>query len=729
MLIQVRVKWIVRWRIDYNIDRSPSTLNAGIPFLALADGTSFGLIYWSRLMHCWFPSILSMAILTLSYSASAAEPAPLGRSIEGFKLHDFRGAEHNSADWKKSDIIVVAFLGTECPLAKLYGRRLAELAVRYESKNVGFVAVDSNQQDTLAEMAQYARSSKIEFPFLKDPANIVADLFGAVRTPEVFVLDQHRVIRYHGRIDDQFGIGFSRNEPKRQDLAVALDELLSGNDVATPVAPATGCHIGRVHRGAPHGDITYAKDIAPLVQEHCIACHRPGEIGPFALASYDDVVNWSETIREVVQDQRMPPWHAKSDVGTFVNDRRMSDRDKQRLFDWIDNGMPAGNPADLPELRKFVDGWEIPKPDLVLEMDEPYTVPAKGTVEYQFFPLKATFDEDKWIVAAEARPGNRAVVHHLILFYVPAGYERPIPEAVLQNSVATFAPGMPAWQARPEMAKRIPAGSKLYIQAHYTPNGVETSDLSRAGLVFTDSDRVEKQLQTYTVVNDRIHIPAHDDNVLQRAEFGFGRDVRLVSLFPHMHLRGKAFQIEAVDPSGDRKLLLDVPRYDFNWQNSYVFPEPILMREGSSLQCTAWYDNSEKNPANPDPTQTVGWGDQSWEEMLVAQFEAVLEDQDLRLGQPKIRPAEGGEYEVEFTYRPAANADAVYLAGTFNEWRPNEIKLEGPDKDGKYSTKLKLKAGDHEYKFVINGTTWRADPGNPDVAGDYSNSVLRIRNR
>jgi peroxiredoxin len=671
--------------------------------------------------------MLAFVIATSSAgSLRAEEKSAIGRTIENFKLQDFRGATHELKEWADRDIVVVAFVGTECPVAKLYGPRLAELAGRYEAKKVGFVAIDSNRQDTLADLAQYARVSKIDFPLLKDPSNAVADQFGAERTPEVFVLDKARVIRYRGRIDDQYVVGSSRNEPKHNELGSALDELLAGKEVATPETKATGCHIGRVNRRAARGEITYAKDIAPIVQNHCVACHRPGEIAPFTLTSYDDVVNWSATVREVIDEGRMPPWHADAAPGKFLNDRRLPPAEKKLLFDWIENGMPAGNSADLPEPPKFTEGWQIPKPDLVIEMPRSFTVPAKGTVEYQYFPLDITFDEDKWVVAAEARPGNRSVVHHLILLYVPPSARYGAPEAALLNAIATFAPGIPAWQATPGTAKRIPAGSKLYFQVHYTPNGAEATDVSRAGIVFTDARAVEKQLKTDAVVNLRFQIPPQKDNVRIEAQYGFGRDMQIVSLLPHMHLRGKAFRIESIAPDGKQELLLDVPHYDFNWQNSYVFAEPLKVREGTKLKCVATYDNSENNPANPDPTKTVRWGDQTWEEMLVAQFEAVLDEQDLRLGRPKVKSAEGDEYEVEFTYRPPARAEAVHLAGTFNEWKPDSLKMQGPDKTGAYTTKLKLKAGVHEYKFVIDGKTWRADPGNPDVAGDYANSVLRI---
>src|SRR6266478_4423928 len=219
-------------------------------------------------MRCLSVTLALSLALICAAGARAEEKSAIGRKIENFKLQDFRGAAHELAGWADRDIIVVAFVGTECPVAKLYGPRLAELAAQFEARKVGFVAIDSNQQDTLAEMAQYARVSKIEFPFLKDPANAVADQFAAERTPEVFVLDKARVVRYRGRIDDQYAVGSSRNEPKRKDLAAALDELLAGKVVGTPETKATGCHIGRVNRGTARGDITYAKDVAPIVQKH-----------------------------------------------------------------------------------------------------------------------------------------------------------------------------------------------------------------------------------------------------------------------------------------------------------------------------------------------------------------------------------------------------------------------------------------------------------------------------
>jgi hypothetical protein len=361
-------------------------------------------------------------------------------------------------------------------------------------------------------------------------------------------------------------------------------------------------------------------------------------------------------------------------------------------------------------------------------MPKPYTVPAKGVVEYQYFAFDETFDEDRWVVSAEARPGNRSVVHHLVLFYVPPGYERSIQEASLFNALAAFAPGMPAWEGPPGLAKRVPANSKLYLQVHYTPNGSEQSDRSLAGLVFAKPGTVEKQLRTHVALNYRFAIPPGARDFKLEATTRIGQDMQLVSLLPHMHLRGKAFRYEAVFPDGRREVLLDVPRYDFNWQNFYILAEPLRLPEGTEIHCTAAYDNSEDNLSNPDARRAVTWGDQTWDEMMVGQFETVLEEQDLRLGPPEVTPlaGEAGEYKVRFRYKPRIPASAVYLAGTFNEWKPDGHAMSGPDDTGTYSTDVVLKAGPHEYKFVIDGTQWRADPGNAEQVGFYQNSVVRV---
>ncbi|HXT58922.1 MAG TPA: redoxin domain-containing protein [Pirellulales bacterium] len=671
--------------------------------------------------------LLSLALPLAADSAQEQkDDSPIGRQIDDFKLQDYLGAPHRLADWSDKRAVVVAFLGAECPLAKLYGPRLQELADAYKEQGVAFVGIDSNQQDSLAEIAHYARTHKIEFALLKDPGNAVADRFGAQRTPEVFLLDDKRVVRYWGRIDDQYGIGYAREKPEHAELKTAIDELLAGKAVSRPVTRSLGCHIGRLSRKPPTGEITYTKHIAGILQQHCVRCHRPGEIAPFTLLSYEDVVGWTETIREVIEEGRMPPWHANPEFGHFSNDIRLSDEEKKLIFAWLDNGVPEGDAADLPKPIEFVEGWRIAKPDVEFAMPKPYTVPAKGVVSYQHFVIDPGFTEDKWIQQAEVRPGNRAVVHHLIIYFVPPGKGKQDPLAVLYNSLAAYAPGMPASVFRPGMAKRVPAGSKLVIQGHYTPNGSEQTDLSTAGFVFADPKTVKQELRTSLAMNYEFNIPPGADEHRVEARHRFDQDMRLYAVLPHMHLRGKSFRFDAIYPDGARETLLDVPHYDFNWQNSYVFAQPKRMPEGTVIHCLAAFDNSADNLMNPDPTKAVRWGDQTWEEMMVGTFEAVREDQDLSLGAPKAVKTTAGDYEVEFAYRPNVEAEAVYLAGAFNDWKPDGLKMDGPDAEGRYTAKLTLKPGAHEYKFVIDGKQWRADPGNPLQQGQYHNSLLKL---
>ncbi|HWB10612.1 MAG TPA: redoxin domain-containing protein [Pirellulales bacterium] len=665
-----------------------------------------------------------MRVICLFVAWTAVASAAAQDRIESFKLQDSQGGWHALDEKADAKAVVVIFIGTECPVAQQYGALLAQLAAEYEPQGVGFLAIDSNRQDSLTEVGHYARSHKIEFPVLKDPGAVVADRFGAERTPEAFVLDRERAVRYRGRIDDQFGVGYSRGQPTRRDLAVALDELLAGRPVTVAKTESVGCRIGRVAR-QPRGETTYTKHVAPILQNRCIGCHRAGQVGPFALTSYDEAAAWAETLREAVDADRMPPWHANPAFGRFVNDGRLTDDEKRLIDVWVENGAPEGDPADLPPPAKFDGEWAIPRPDLVVSMPQPFTVPAKGTVPYKIFRTDISFDEDRWLIAAEGRPGNKAVVHHMLLFYVPPGAERISPEMPLFNVLGAYVPGLPTGVLPPGVARRIPAGSKLAFQLHYTPNGGEQVDQSSVGLLFTDPKNVKKSLEVGMSLNFLFRIPPGDKDYRVEASHRFGEDTLLFTLQPHMHLRGKSFRFDAIYPDGIKETLLDVPRYDFNWQLTYVLAEPKLLPEGTTLHCTAAFDNSADNRSNPDPGATVMWGDQTWQEMMIGAFDFFPADQDLTLGRPQVA-RRGNEFEVSFRYRPTVEAREVYLAGSFNDWQPTAHKLDGPDPEGFYSTRLPLKAGRHEYKFVLDGKLWRADPGNPDI-GKNRSSVLNLK--
>jgi thiol-disulfide isomerase/thioredoxin len=663
----------------------------------------------------------------LQESSRSGEKTPNDKVIAGFRLRDYRGAWHSLGDFAKDKLVVVAFLGAECPLSARYAPRLAALAKEFGSKGVGFLAVDSNRQDSITQIGRLAKEHGIAFPVVKDVSNKIADLFTAERTPQVFVLDKRRAIRYRGRIDDQFGIGYSRPKPARSDLAEALVELLAGRPVSQPVTKAAGCLIGRVPKRTATGEVTYAKQISRILRERCATCHQAGAIAPFALTSYGDAAGWAETIREVIEEERMPPWHANPKHGTFANDPRMPDKEKKLVYQWVENGAPEGDPKDGPSPVPLADGWRIAKPDLIVAMPKPFKVLAEGTIPYQFFVVDPGLKEDKWVRASEARPGNRSVVHHLVVFALPPGHRGPVGARDLgTNFVAGGGPGTPPMVFGDGQAKLLPAGSKLVFEIHYTPNGLAQTDMSRVGFVFADPKTIRKEVKSEAVLNMRFRIPAGAANYRVEASHKFRQDTVLYSLMPHMHLRGKSFRFEAIYPNQRSEILLDVPRYSFEWQNFYVLSKPKLLPEGTVLRCVGHFDNSDGNLSNPDPKAAVTFGLQTWDEMMVGYFDMALAEQDLRHGPPKAKALGDGRYEVVFTYTPTARTKAVYLAGSFNDWKPKAHLMAGPDAKGAFTTKLVLKNGAYEYKYVLDGTTWKADPANRRQAGIYNNSVLVV---
>ena len=563
---------------------------------------------------------------------AADNDAVLGRQVENFSLRDFHGNAHTLAQFADKKVVVLVYLGTECPLAKLYAPRLGEMARELADRGVQFIGLDANALDTPTKLTSFAEAHKIEFPLLKDTLNTVADQLGATRTPEAFVLDADRRVRYHGRIDDQYLVGAQRSKVSRRDVAIAIEELLAGKPISEPSTPFTGCVIARARKVEPKGDITYSGQVAAIVNQHCVECHREGELAPFPLASYESVVGWADTIREVVTANRMPPWFADPAVGKFSNDCSLSADDKRLLLAWIDNGCPQGDPAKTPAPPEFVSGWRIGQPDITYRMAEPYRVPAEGTVDYQYFVVEPELKNDLWISAAEARPGNQSVVHHVVLYALGPGMKLSnLAEVQAMGKMVTlYAPGMNPWQYPEGTAMKIAKGSTLIIQTHYTPNGTAQDDRSYVGLKLADMKTVKRQVRYGMSVNINIEIPPGDDDYVLVSRKLFLRDALLLNLFPHMHYRGKSFRFEAEYPDGHRELLLDVPKYDFNWQLRYDLAEPKFMPKGSRLVCTAHYDNSDANPLNPDPTATVRFGLQTWEEMLVGYYSTIsAEDEDL----------------------------------------------------------------------------------------------------
>lgn len=362
---------------------------------------------------------------------------------------------------------------------------------------------------------------------------------------------------------------------------------------------------------------TFSKDVAPIFYSHCVECHRPGETAPMSLLTYKEARPWAASIHEKVLDRTMPPWLADPHYGKYANARGLTVSEIQTIAAWAKNGAPEGDPHDLPAAPTFSEGWHIGKPDVVISMNEDYAVPAEGVIAYQNFRVDTTFDGDKWIAAAEVRPGNRAVVHHVIVYMGEHGQARSDGRDPL---LVGFAPGeQPAVYPAGE-AKLLKKGTTLIFQMHYTPNGKAATDRTSIGLIFAKEPPKYKVVTT-KAVNAQFVIPPGDANHEVTSTWTAPEDVHINVFMPHMHLRGKDFKYTVVYPDGRSEVILNVPRYDFNWQLVYKLAEPLALPKGSRIDCVAHFDNSANNKYNPDPTKEVKWGPQTWEEMMIGWFD------------------------------------------------------------------------------------------------------------
>ena len=365
---------------------------------------------------------------------------------------------------------------------------------------------------------------------------------------------------------------------------------------------------------------TFSKDVAPIFYANCVSCHRPGEIAPMSLQTFQEIRPWAKSIREKVVQRVMPPWHADPNIGHWTNDNRLSQKEIDTIVAWVDGGVKEGNPKDLPALPKFASGWQIGEPDAVFKMPQEFTVPAKGVVPYTYFTVPTNFKEDRYIEAMEARAGALPVVHHIVIYIREPNAKRAQKLDIGEGLLGALSPGMTPFRAQPGTAKLIKAGSSLLFQMHYTPNGTETKDLSMVGLKFAKQP-VAKVISTTAAWEARFEIPAGAENHEIKASNEITQDIDIISFMPHMHLRGKDYLYRAIYPDGRTEVLLSVPKYDFGWQVYYYPKKPIRVPKGTRIETVAHYDNSSRNPKNPDPTKAVRFGEQTWDEMMNGFFD------------------------------------------------------------------------------------------------------------
>ncbi|MCB9935261.1 MAG: redoxin family protein [Planctomycetes bacterium] len=544
----------------------------------------------------------------------------IGRLIPDLEFTDTEGKAGKLSDYKDKQALVIAVTNKGCPICKKYAPVLNEIVKAYSEKNVAFLLLNPMENESVEECKDAIGRYGFTARYVPDPKGVIAKALKVNSTGDCFVLDAARTLRYRGAVSDQFGLGYNLDEPRFNYLTDAIDSVLAGREVAVPATWAPGCLL-ELEAVAATGEITWHNRVSRIVRDNCQECHRAGENGPFELMTYADVKANRTMIKRQVKNKLMPPWFANPEHGEFSNDRSLSDEDREALLGWIDNGCPEGDAKDAPLPRKFTEGWKIGEPESVLQIPQPITVPAKGKVEYQYVKVKTSFDEDKWVQAMEIRPSAPQVVHHVLIFLkYPRNHPRASEQPDDRGGLAGYFMGMVPGQGEivfPEgMGKFLPKGAEMTFQIHYTPNGEEVQDQPRLGMIFC-KEKPKKEVTTTGVSNVFFEIPAGVDNHEVKAIHIAQQDMRVLSLMPHMHVRGKAYKYVAKLPSGEEITLLDIPRYDFNWQLVYVLREPIDLPKGSKIYATGWYDNSDKNPANPDPTKKVGFGEQTWQEMQI----------------------------------------------------------------------------------------------------------------
>ena len=587
---------------------------------------------------------LGALLLALPISMSAQSTARGARPAAGYFSFGFAPGERvadvalTDVDGKRSMLVglagtrgaVIVVRDAECPATQRYSPRLVELEKTYGAKGFTFTYLDVTPHTRDAAKADAAKYGLTGRTVLDADRRGVNALRAAAAT-EAFVIDTRGTLRYRGAIDDQFGIDFHRDSARETYLRNALDRMVAGRDVGRPSTEAAGCLLptDRTAKGTAR-PVTYHNRISRLVQENCQGCHNVNGNAPMPLENYRQVAERRAVIEYMTKSGRMPPWFAHRKVGEWANDKSLSVRDLADLVTWTRNGAPQGNPKDAPQPKRYVKGWSMGTPDAIVAIPDTFQVPAQGVVEYKYSYAKTNFAEDKWVTAMEIRPTAEKAVHHVIVFIEEPGREPdakkrkpgdPAPNNGISGFFGATAPGTPATIYPEGTAKRLPKGAWLKFQIHYTPNGTPQTDVTRIGLMFADRP-VTREVVTRSAFNTRFEIKPFEKGQVVTAEILMRNGGTLLSLFPHMHTRGAAFSYDVIGADGkDTTRILDVPAYNFNWQTYYAFTRPYEVPAGAKIRAIATYDNSKDNPFNPDPSKSVKFGEQTFEEMMIGYFD------------------------------------------------------------------------------------------------------------
>lgn len=571
-------------------------------------------------------------------AAGAHAKVAIGDSVGMIEFKDIRYVTRTLKDLGEAKAYVLVFSSTTCPVALRYIPKVNDLAREYADKGVKFALVNAAPEDTIQQMAYYAMEYNVAVPVVKDLDGGVVEAIGATRTPETAIVDANGKLVYRGRIDDRYKVTGEQPKQASDDLRRALDALLEGKKIDVAETPVEGCEITFPQTPKPSEPVTFAKDVAPILQKNCMPCHHEGEATPFSLATYETAAAKADVIAQVVTEGRMPPWYAHPDFGTWENARTMTAEEKRTIAQWIEGGKLTGDLAAMPAPPEFSPSkWIIGEPDLILTEEKTYELPASGVIDYEYVTLPYMFPEDTWVQGIQVQPSNPRVVHHANVVYTipPAGYKED------SNFLTGRVPGGSPAVLENGVAFLIPKGAVLTVQVHYVTTGKPETNQISVGLRYA-KETIRKQARHKVLSARGFTIPPGEAAQPIAKTKTIEEDATAVALFVHMHLRGKNTKFFAHYPDGTSETLLVIPNYSFDWQMPYLYPPDKAKKlpAGTKIECASQFDNSAFNPFNPDPADTVEYGPQTFHEMMDGYIFYVLDDENLNI---QVDPKTGQE--------------------------------------------------------------------------------------